>query len=41
MDELQEQVNTVKSDIGVYVNSSSMGALEALIGYLRNTNTLV
>eukprot|EP00702_Spironucleus_salmonicida_P003891 EST45182.1 Eukaryotic translation initiation factor 5B [Spironucleus salmonicida] len=40
MDELKNEVAAIKNDLGVYVHSSSLGALEALIGYLRSENTV-
>ncbi|CAL6030188.1 Translation_initiation factor IF-2 [Hexamita inflata] len=41
MDELKQGIVKANSDIGVAVHGNSLGALEALVGYLRSENTKV
>lgn len=41
MEELKQGIVKPNNEIGVGVHSSSMGALEALVGYLRSENTKV
>ena len=39
MEELKEDIVQPNSKEGVAVNGNSLGALEALVGYLRSENT--